>query len=127
MLGPGNWLDRLSDSLSEHEERRSSAQDGPARYEILGEISRGGMGIVYRAWDPQLGRDVALKVLRPEDGNTAEAHERFQREARLAAGLHHPNIVPIYETGVWNGQDYIAMQLIEGTTLDKAGLDLRAA
>jgi tetratricopeptide (TPR) repeat protein len=127
MLGPGNWLDRLSDSLSEHEERRSSQQDGPARYELLGEISRGGMGIVYRAWDSQLGRDVALKVLRAEDGNTAEAHERFGREARLAASLHHPNIVPIYDTGVWNGQDYIAMQLIEGTTLDKAGLDLRTA
>jgi tetratricopeptide (TPR) repeat protein len=119
-------MERVSDSLFEHEERRSSRQVGPPRYEILGEISRGGMGIVYRAWDPQLGRDVALKVLQTEDGNSAEAHERFQREARLAAGLHHANIVPIYDTGTWEGRDYIAMQLIDGTTLDRTELDLRS-
>ncbi len=123
--GPADWMDRIADSLAEHEERRSSLQVGPPRYEILGEISRGGMGIVYRAWDPQLGRDVALKVLQADDGNSAEAHERFQREARLAAGLHHANIVPVYDTGTWEGRDYIAMQLIDGTTLDKTSLDLR--
>ncbi|HVE43505.1 MAG TPA: protein kinase, partial [Planctomycetota bacterium] len=119
-------MERVADSLAEHEERRSSLQVGPPRYEILGEISRGGMGIVYRAWDPQLGRDIALKVLQAEDGNSAEAHERFQREARLAAGLHHANIVPVYDTGTWEGRDYIAMQLIDGATLDKASLDLRS-
>jgi tetratricopeptide (TPR) repeat protein len=69
---------------------------------------------------------VALKVLQADDGNSAEAHERFQREARLAAGLHHASIVPIYDTGTWEGRDYIAMQLIDGTTLDKASLDLRS-
>jgi tetratricopeptide (TPR) repeat protein len=118
-------MDRVAETLAEHEERRSSLLVGPPRYEILGEISRGGMGIVYRAWDPHLGRDVALKVLQADDGNSAEAHERFQREARLAAGLHHANIVPIYDTGTWEGRDYIAMQLIDGTTLDKTSLDPR--
>ncbi len=129
MSGDGlpHWLDRVSESLREHEDRRSSILSAPPRYEILGEISRGGMGIVYRAWDPQLGRNVALKVLRPEDGRAAEAHERFEREAKLAAGLHHPHIVQIFDTGTWEGQDYIAMQLIEGTTLDQAKPDRRQA
>jgi serine/threonine protein kinase len=127
LSGDPGWMDRISESLSEHEERHESLQDAPPRYEILGEISRGGMGIVYRAWDPQLGREVALKVLSAEDGNTAEAHERFEREARLAAGLHHPNIVPVHDTGTWNGRDYIAMQLVDGTTLDAAKADLRTS
>src|SRR4051812_36470631 len=125
---PADWLERVAQSLCEHEERRDTLLNFPPRYEVLDEISRGGMGIVYRAWDPQLGRNVALKVLRSEDGSAAaEAHERFQREARLAASLHHPNIVPIYDTGTWNGQDYIAMQLIEGRTLDRAQPDRRQA
>jgi tetratricopeptide (TPR) repeat protein len=124
---PAHWLDRVSESLREHEDRQSSLQGAPPRYEVLSEISRGGMGIVYRAWDPQLGRNVALKVLRSEEGKDAQVHERFQREAKLAAGLHHPHIVQIFDTGTWNGQDYIAMQLIEGTTLDQAKPDRRQA
>lgn len=124
---PARWLDRLTESLREHEDRQNSIQGYPPRYEVLGEISRGGMGIIYRAWDPQLGRNVALKVLRAGEGNTAEAHERFQREAKLAAALHHPNIIQIFDSGTWNGQDYIAMQLIEGTTLDQARPDRRQA
>jgi tetratricopeptide (TPR) repeat protein len=123
---PEHWLDRVAESLREHEDRASSIQNAPPRYEVLGEISRGGMGIIYRAWDPQLGRNVALKVLRSEgNGTAAEAHERFQREAKLAAGLHHPNIVQIFDTGTWQGQDYIAMQFIEGSTLDRANSDRR--
>jgi hypothetical protein len=121
------WLDRLSGSLREHEEKRDQIASFPPRYEVLEEISRGGMGTVYRAWDPQLGRNVALKVLRSEDGSAAEAHERFQREARLAASLHHPHIVPIYDSGTWQGQDYIAMQLLEGQTLAHVRPDRRTA
>lgn len=125
---PEHWLDRVAESLREHEDRASSIQNAPPRYEVLGEISRGGMGIIYLAWDPQLGRNVALKVLRSNGENTAaEAHERFQREAKLAAGLHHPNIVQIFDTGTWQGQDYIAMQFIEGTTLDRTGADRKTA
>jgi tetratricopeptide (TPR) repeat protein/predicted Ser/Thr protein kinase len=126
-LIPAHWMDRVSESLREHEDRQSSMQGAPPRYEVLSEISRGGMGIVYRAWDPQLGRNVALKVLRPEEGRDAEVHERFQREAKLAAGLHHPHIVQVFDTGTWNGQNYIAMQLIEGTTLDQAKPDRKQA
>jgi len=124
---PDDWLERLSDSLREHEDKRDQIASFPPRYEVLEEISRGGMGTVHRAWDPQLGRNVALKVLRSEDGSAAEAHERFQREARLAASLHHPHIVPIYDSGTWKGQDYIAMQLLEGQTLAHARLDRRTA
>src|SRR5436190_24082572 len=124
---PAHWLERVAESLCAHEEHRETLLNFPPRYEVLDEISRGGMGTVYRAWDPQLGRNVALKVLRTEDADAAEAHERFQREARLAASLHHPHIVPIYDTGTWNGQDYIAMQLIEGRTLDRAKPDRRQA
>ena len=124
---PAAWLERVAESLCAHEERRDTLLNFPPRYEVLEELSRGGMGIVYRAWDPQLGRNVALKVLRAEDGGAAEAHERFQREARLAASLHHPNIVPIYDTGTWNGQDYIAMQLLDGQTLAHVKLDRRTA
>ena len=124
---PGLWLDRVAESLREHEDRKASIQAYPPRYEVLGEISRGGMGIIYRAWDPQLGRNVALKVLRAEEGRDAELHERFQREATLAASLQHPHIVQIFDTGTWNGQDYIAMQLIEGTTLDQAKPDRKLA
>jgi serine/threonine protein kinase len=124
---PAAWLERVAESLCAHEERRDTLQSFPPRYEVLEELSRGGMGIVYRAWDPQLGRNVALKVLRAEDGAAAEAHERFQREARLAASLHHPHIVPVYDSGTWNGQDYIAMQLLEGESLAHATLDRRTA
>jgi tetratricopeptide (TPR) repeat protein len=125
--GAGRWLGRLSASLRDHEEKRNAFQNLPPRYEVLEELSRGGMGIVYRAWDPQLGREVALKILRPEEGASAEIHERFSREGRLAASLHHPHIVPVYDTGTWKGQDYIAMQLVQGKTFDKATLDRRAA
>jgi predicted Ser/Thr protein kinase len=125
---PDDLLDRVAESLRELEDRSSSIQSAPPRYEVLGEISRGGMGIIYRAWDPQLGRNVALKVLRSEgDGLAAEAHERFQREAKLAANLDHPHIVKVYDSNTWNGQDYIAMQLIEGSTLEQAKPDRRQA
>jgi tetratricopeptide (TPR) repeat protein len=124
MPGP-DWVDNLSESLRAHESERAAIQASLPRYEILGEIRRGGMGVVYRAWDPQLGREVALKVLLEEGGATPEARERFLREAQLAANLHHPNIVPVYDTGECMGQLYLAMLLIEGTTLDQAKLDLR--
>ncbi len=98
----------------------SRVTDKFALQELLG---RGGMGEVWKAWDRELGRDVALKFL---SGTLPEDHQRFAREAQLAAGLVHPNIVPVYETGTHDGRPYIAMQLVEGATLRKAGLDLRA-
>src|SRR5262249_51200406 len=72
---------------------------GLGRFRLLRELGRGGFGVVYLASDPLLGREVALKVPRPEVGLTPELRERFAREARAAAGLEHPNIVPVYEAG----------------------------
>ena len=75
------------------------------------------MGEVYRAHDPRLGRDVALKILRRADGGRDDAIDRLLREATLASALNHPNIVTIYETGVAGEDRYVAMELVEGTTL----------
>jgi len=86
-------------------------------YELLEEIARGGMGVVFRARHTQLNRMVALKFIHPGRLNSVEAARRFQLEARSAAQLQHPNIVPIYEVGEWAGQPYFSMQLMSGGTL----------
>jgi eukaryotic-like serine/threonine-protein kinase len=89
------------------------------RYEIIGELGRGAMGVVYKAKDPTIGRTVALKTMRIDVHGleTAEMVRRFQNEARAAGVLSHPNIVTIYDAGEQDGIFYIAMEFIEGTTL----------
>ncbi len=89
-------------------------------YELLEKLGQGGMGIVYRARDLKLGREVALKVIR--DGGFAEARqvERFYQEARAAARLDHPNILPIYEIDQHAGQHFFTMKLIAGGSLLKS-------
>ena len=84
------------------------------RYEIVDVLGRGGMAAVYRAHDTLLRRDVALKVLYPQYTGDTALVERFQREAVLAAGLDHPNILPIYDVGEADGLVYIAMRLLSG-------------
>jgi serine/threonine protein kinase len=91
------------------------------RYEILGELGRGGMGVVYRAKDPLIGRIVAVKTIRLSEEGTGLSHaqlvERFQTEARAAGLLTHPNIVVIYDVGESDGVYYITMELVDGKSL----------
>jgi serine/threonine protein kinase len=91
------------------------------RYEILGELGRGGMGVVYRAKDPLIGRIVAVKTIRLSEEGTGMSHaqlvERFQTEARAAGLLTHPNIVVIYDVGESDGIYYITMELVNGKSL----------
>jgi hypothetical protein len=96
-------------------------------YRVLREIGRGGMGIVYEAEQVSLGRRVALKVLPRFFLANPESVERFRREARAVARLHHTNIVQIYGTGEQDGLQYFVMQLILGTGLDSLIHGLRRA
>jgi serine/threonine-protein kinase len=124
----------LADELAKGERGRVSAPSEQARgaltqprspknlddYELLEEIGRGGMGIVYKARQRSLNRTVALKMVLRGEAAMPEDLARFQAEARAAANLDHPNIVPVYGAGEQDGQAYFSMRLIEGQTL--AGL-----
>src|SRR5215203_3654773 len=86
-------------------------------YSLQRELGRGGMGVVYLARDVQLDRDVAIKVLPSHLARTSASRERFLREARTAAGLSHPHIVPIHRVGEAEGFVYFVMSYVEGETL----------
>jgi serine/threonine-protein kinase len=100
-----------------------------AGYLIQGLLDRGGMGVVYRATDPDLDRSIALKIIAPEHTQNPTAVARFKAEARLAASLEHPNIVPIHRGGEHEGVLYLAMRLVPGCNLreviDGSRLDLQ--
>ncbi|MBI4658194.1 MAG: serine/threonine protein kinase [Verrucomicrobia bacterium] len=88
-----------------------------AGYELLGELGRGGMGVVFKARQKAPDRLVALKVVAAGELASPRVLSRFRLEAKTAAGLHHPNIVPLFEVGEWSGWHFFSMQLIEGPTL----------
>jgi non-specific serine/threonine protein kinase len=88
-----------------------------AGYRVEGLLERGGMGVVYRATDVELNRTVALKIIAPEHTQDDDAVRRFKGEARLAASLEHPNIVPIHQAGQFHGVLYLAMRFVPGMNL----------
>ncbi len=88
-----------------------------AGYLIEGLAGRGGMGVVYRASDPELGRQVALKLIAPQRAGDPRFRELFVRESMIAAGLEHPNVIPIYRAGEDEGRLFIAMRYVEGASL----------
>ena len=97
---------------------RLAGPSGPlprlGRYELRGQLGAGGMGVVYRAWDPDLDRYVALKALHPHISRTPGSRERFLREARAVAKLEHPGIVRIYDIGEADDKVFFTMQLVDG-------------
>jgi serine/threonine protein kinase len=86
-------------------------------YEIVSLLGAGGMGEVYRARDTRLARDVAVKVLQESLGSGTATWERFEREARAASALNHPNICAVFDVGEAAGRPYLVMELLEGQTL----------
>jgi serine/threonine-protein kinase len=88
-----------------------------SHYTLVSELGRGGMGVVYRALDVALGREVALKVLPPRFVTDPERRARFIQEAKAVAALEHPHIAVVYEVGEADGITFIAMQLIRGESL----------
>src|SRR5712671_5942882 len=89
-------------------------------YEIVSPLGAGGMGEVYRAKDPRLGREVAIKVLPPSFSADADRLRRFEQEARAAGVLNHPNITAVYDIGTHDGAPYVVQELLEGETLRAA-------
>jgi eukaryotic-like serine/threonine-protein kinase len=98
----------------------SGSRLGP--YKVLSSLGKGGMGEVYRARDPRLGRDVAIKVLSSDSTPNRDRLRRFEQEAKALGVLNHPNLVAVFDTGQQDGVPYVVLELLEGQTL-RACLD----
>lgn len=132
--GPDDWFDALRRGMREYEsEGVPSSSSSPlpdlSRYELRGKLGEGGSSSVYCAWDRELGRPVALKVLNDSAALSRTLRTRFGREARTAAGLTHPNIVGVFDAGETGGSLYLALELVEGeplsSLLDSGKLETR--
>lgn len=95
------------------------------KYKLVRQLGAGGMGVVWAAHDPDLDRTVALKLLRYAQASV-QLRQRLLREARAMVKLKHPNVLTVYAVGTVGDRDYIAMELVEGTTLDRPALTCRA-
>jgi eukaryotic-like serine/threonine-protein kinase len=109
----GTPLDRPAFSALDRLQVETGALIGP--YRIEGLLGEGGMGVVYRAFDPKLRRQVAIKLL--PDLTDAAARHRFQREARTVTALNHPHILTVYDVGEHDGRQYLVTELVDGGTL----------
>ncbi len=117
----------IRDDAPEPAPGRPSAPKTFGKYVLRGSLGHGGMGMVFRAEDPGLGREVALKVLIGDGDLDAEALARFNREVRAVAALRHPNLVPIHEFGEVDGKHYFTMDLVDGGDLSDRKLPPRRA
>jgi serine/threonine protein kinase len=131
VCGPDSLLRREVLNYLEYDRPQTLVADGPQgttwpeipntdseRYELGDEIARGGMGVVLRAFDNNLRRQVAVKVLKQEAENNLDIVRRFLLEAHIGGQLQHPGIAPVYEIGrLADGHPYIAMKLVNGATL----------
>ncbi|HKI20287.1 MAG TPA: serine/threonine-protein kinase, partial [Isosphaeraceae bacterium] len=129
LLGAMVEIEQVEEDLRESREPAPSSAPLAGRnvgdYHILSEVGRGGMGVVYEAEQVSLGRRVALKILPLHGAQDSKALERFRREARSAAKLHHTNIVPVFEVGQDGDVFFYAMQFIQGQSLDEVIGELR--
>jgi len=117
-LNPGAEREDVTlQDVGEVEVRELAPGTSVGRYTVLELLGRGGMGAVYKAYDPELDRSIALKVISPQSTGsepTTQAHGRVMREAQALAQLAHPNVVAVFDVGRYEGAVYIAMELIEG-------------
>src|SRR4051812_8498962 len=120
MPGAGQVTPWAAVSQTGVEERPVQRGDSIGRYVVLHEVGRGGMGVVYAAYDAELDRKVAIKVLRGSSGNAARDHDRqarLLREAQAMARIDHPNVLSVFDVGTFRNQVFVAMAFVDGTTL----------
>ncbi|MGE0547684.1 MAG: protein kinase [Kofleriaceae bacterium] len=113
-----NLVFALASAGGEHGASAAASNQHIARFEVLEVLGQGAMGIVYRARDPALDRQVAIKIRRDRAKLSADGDDRLRREAQALARLAHPNVVSVFETGLHDGMPYVVMEYIDGVTLD---------